>query len=138
MHRTNQLIAIGLLSWLTLLAGCATTDQDLTQANVERANQRCQAQLKAERGLSLQWFSRWVGCRQTHVMPFEILAYPHKEAEIRAMYGELLAMGLAVDAGQTSLQSVHRRWDQLQFEIGMHRCLIRQEHADGTSRCATR
>jgi len=82
------------------------------------------------------WFTRWLQCKQEHVMPYEISMYPSKEDQIRAMYSRLIKLGAGVDAGLSSVQLVYREWEKMQDDIGMRQCLLRVEARDGSSDCA--
>lgn len=120
-----------------LTAGCAVSPDDLTQENINRANKTCETQVKFDQALGMRtWFTRWLACKQEHVMPFEIKAYPDKEAQIRDMYTKLIDQGAQVDAGVIPVQVVYREWERIQIEIGMRRCLVRVENRDGSSQCA--
>lgn len=69
-------------------------------------------------------------------MPFDIMIYPTKEEEIRAMYDRLLLIGKNVDLGIWRVQDVYKEWNNMQLDIGMQMCLIRITERDESSRCA--
>ncbi len=120
-----------------LLIGCATSGNELTKENIDRANKVCEAQIKADQlQRNPKWFTRWLECKKEKLMPFDIMTYPTDEEEIRAMYDRLLIIGKNVDLGIWRVQDVYKEWDKMKLEIGMHTCLIRISERDGSSRCA--
>jgi hypothetical protein len=126
-----------LLCSLSLLAACANSPDLPTKENIDRANKSCETQFRFDQGLRMRnWFTRWLQCKQEHVMPYEISMYPSKEDQIRAMYSRLIKLGAGVDAGLSSVQLVYREWEKMQDDIGMRQCLLRVEARDGSSDCA--
>ncbi len=122
--------------WLACLAGCASSDTDLTQQNIDLANKICESGIKNDQARKdPMWFSKWIACKKERIMPFDIAMRPDKEAAIRAMYDELAILAIGVDYGIKPVQSVYREWDRMQGEIDINRCLVRVEQADGSSRC---
>jgi len=128
-----KILTLGLLA---LLAGCATSEHELTQENIDRANKVCERKIKSDQAAGdPMWFSKWIACKKDRIMPFDIAMRPDKEAAIRAMYDELATLAIGVDYGVHPVQSVYREWDRMQDEININRCLVRVEQADGSSRC---
>jgi hypothetical protein len=104
--------------------GCATRP---TGADFANAHKPCTAQADADRRAArADWFTRWIKCRQTHVMPIEIQAIPNKEFQIRNMYAQVLEMGKEIDSGISGpqltyrLKHVYREWDRMLDEIGLY------------------
>ncbi len=122
-----------------VLSACASHDKVLSQENIDAANEQCTQQVNLDRTLNVaNWFTRWLECKRDKVMPFDIMVYPSKEKEIRAMYDKLIVLGFNVDKGIVPVQTVYKELDTMQRVIGMKQCLIRQVHADGSSDCVKR
>lgn len=120
-----------------LLLGCATTGEMPTQSAINQANKICEDQVNTDQGQrNPKWFTRWLECKKSRVMPFDIALYPAKEKEIRAMYDRLIYLGANVDMGFSRVEEVYAEWDKMQRDIKMKGCLIRLNAADGSSRCA--
>jgi hypothetical protein len=129
----RKILTLALLAWL---AGCATSEHELTQDNIDRANKVCERKIKSDQAArDPMWFSKWIACKKERIMPFDIAMRPDKEAAIRAMYDELAILAIGVDYGIKPVQSVYREWDRMQDEININQCLVRVEQADGSSRC---
>jgi hypothetical protein len=124
---------------LLALAGCARDDELLSQENINKANDLCTQQVNLDQQLKVaNWFTRWIACKKDKAMPFDIMGYPSKEKEIRAMYDQLMLLGQNVDQGTMLVQTVYKEWDTMQRKIGIKQCLIRQVQADGSSDCVRR
>jgi hypothetical protein len=132
-HTVVALLATVIVS--AVLSACTSPSKKLTQADFDAANQYCQHQVKTDKAAQHpQWFTRWLQCNTTYIMPLEKKIYPHKQHEIQAMYNHLLRMGMAVDNGRSRVQPVYDEWDRMQRAIGMYRgaCV---KNRDGSQQC---
>lgn len=121
---------------ISLLASCATSENNLTQENIDKANMICERQVNTDKALRVKtWFTNWLECKKEKVMPFEIAIYPEKEKGIRTMYDRLLLLGINVDAGITKVESVYEEWDNMEYDLKIKSCPIRINNADGSSLC---
>lgn len=117
------------------LWGCASNEALPTRADFDAANKMCYARVKSDtRNRHPRWFTRWLECKQQHVMPMEIMIYPTKDHEIRTMYAKLIEMGKAVDQGRSKVEPVYGEWDRMLAEIGIPRgtCI---HYPDGSQYC---
>lgn len=121
----------------TLLIGCATTEHSALKEDIEKANRICENQVTMDQARrNSKWFTGWLECKKQRVMPFDIVQYPSKEREIRAMYDRLLQLGVAVDRGIAPVESVYNEWERMEREINMKQCSLRIVQPDGSSTCA--
>lgn len=143
--RRYPTLVLGALVALALVS-CASSDSKTpgsswllqrapTQQQVDAANQICERQVEADRLFySRTWFTNWLKCKQAHVMPLEMKIYPGQEEKIREMYTKLIAMGAAVDTGESRVEPVYDEWDRMQAEIGYYKGLC-VKNPDGSQRC---
>jgi hypothetical protein len=129
----SKLLALG--ASCAVLFGCASGEERPTQSDFDTANEMCYARANSDKRINHpQWFTRWVKCKQEHVMPMEIVVYPGEETEIRAMYSKVLELGKAVDEGRSKVEPVYDEYDRMEAKIGMYKGIC-YHHADGTQRC---
>jgi hypothetical protein len=132
---TSILRLLALTVCCAVVFGCASGKKRPTQADFDTVNEMCYAHANADKRINHpQWFTRWVGCKQEHVMPMEMVVYLGKEAEIRAMYSKLLELGKAVDEGRSKVEPVYDEYDRMEAGIRMYKGIC-YHHADGTQRC---
>jgi hypothetical protein len=124
------------LSIILCLCGACKSTPYPTQQTLNRLNKICYDQMQEDiLHRSDNRLSRWMQCKQKHIMPMEMMMHPFKKEEIKSMYTTLVSGAELVDQHKITLKELYDKWDSMQLQIGLRSCTMMFIDSDNSYKC---